>query len=325
LDESFKETHMQILERFFILFQNIYEYGVDYTKFIVDLESGLVFIQQTLQSVVKDVKGKQLLSEGLYLFGVMLLLVDMKIPGEPREKLIMSYYRYKGKETDNIDQICKLFKRTGFVTGQPWPKLYPCDYFSRFSISKDLVSMLIGKLRSDDVYLQTNFYPLPDHRSTALFTQSSMLYVILYFKPDTLKTEKAIMREIIDKFFPDNWVITYFMGHTVDISTTWNQYNASNLGKQTTNKGLQNTIQLEQVELLTKKHVKFLKESIEEVEQYLKEGVLSEENVLDNILKLLDCLRQCNVTLRWLILHRTSENKKIKGKEINKNQSLYVH
>jgi WASH complex subunit strumpellin len=113
LDESFKETHIQILERFFILFDNIYQYGVDYVKFIQDLESGLVFIQQTLQNVIKDIKGKQLLSEGLYLFGVMLLLVDLKIPGDAREKMIMSYYRYKGKETNNIDSICKLFKKTG--------------------------------------------------------------------------------------------------------------------------------------------------------------------------------------------------------------------
>jgi WASH complex subunit strumpellin len=123
-----------------------------------------------------------------------------------------------------------------------------------------------------------------DHRSTALFTQSSMLYIILYFKPETLKNEKSIMREIVDKFFPDNWVITYFMGHTVDISNTWNQYTASNLA-------LGNTIQMEQVEKLTKVHVKLLKESIDEVNKFLKEGVLIEEYVLDNITKLLNCLR----------------------------------
>ena len=39
--------------------------------------------------------------------------------------------------------------------------------------------------------------------------------------------------------------------------------------------------------------------------------MLTEEYVLDNINKLLNCLRHCNVTLRWLILHRTSDNKKL--------------
>ena len=33
-----------------------------------------------------------------------------------------------------------------------------------------------------------------------------MLYVVLYFEPDVLKNETATMREIVDKFFPDNWV-----------------------------------------------------------------------------------------------------------------------
>lgn len=49
--------------------------------------------------------------------------------------------------------------------------------------------MIIGRLRSDDIYMQTSYYPLPEHRSTALFTQAGMLYVILYFKPDILKKE----------------------------------------------------------------------------------------------------------------------------------------
>ena len=33
-----------------------------------------------------------------------------------------------------------------------------------------------------------------------------MLYVVLFFEPDLLKNEAATMREIVDKFFPDNWV-----------------------------------------------------------------------------------------------------------------------
>jgi len=33
--------------------------------------------------------------EALYLYGVMLLLMDMRIPGVARERMIVSYYRYK--------------------------------------------------------------------------------------------------------------------------------------------------------------------------------------------------------------------------------------
>lgn len=53
---------------------------------------------------------------------------------------------------------------------------------------------------------QVSAYPLPEHRSTALANQAAMLYVCLYFSPSILHTQQAKMREIVDKYFPDNWV-----------------------------------------------------------------------------------------------------------------------
>jgi len=81
-----------------------------------------------------------------------------------------------------------------------------CLLVSRVAISKTFINMVLGRLRSDDLYNQIVAYPLPEQRSTALATQASMLYVILYFAPDMLHTQQAVMREIVDKHFPDNWV-----------------------------------------------------------------------------------------------------------------------
>lgn len=39
------------------------------------------------------------------------------------------------------------------------------------------------------------------------------------------------------------------------------------------------------------------------LDKYLKEGVLTEEFVLDNIPKMMNVLRDSNVALRWLMLH----------------------
>ena len=78
--------------------------------------------------------------------------------------------------------------------------------FRRVPVNPEYVNMVIGRLRSDDVYNQISAYPQPEHRSTALATQASMLYVILYFEPDILLNQQAKMREIVDKHFPDNWV-----------------------------------------------------------------------------------------------------------------------
>ncbi|KAF0972785.1 hypothetical protein FDP41_009034 [Naegleria fowleri] len=365
LDESFKESHMPILERFYTLFKAIYNYYKDFIKFMNDLDQGY-YIQQTLESILVNQDGKQLLAESLYLYGVMLMLLDLKIPGIVRERMLMSYFRYKGAgEIPNIDDVCKLCRSTGFdstyylhreyfyqhgggvgsnsgaffdyssesgsSSGMPtssstspnspnvvggsnmqlhgappsFPEAYPTDYFNRFPLPDQVVSMIIGRLRSDDIYLQTSYYPLPEHRSVALSTQAAMLYIILYFKPNMLNNEMAIMREIVDKHFPDNWVISYYMGFTVDLTVVWKDFKAANLA-------IQNIVTLNHVKNLTESfHNISLPKLIDQLNQYLVEGVLVEEYVLDNINKLVACLRDCNVTLRWLLLHRTSQNKKV--------------
>ena len=47
---------------------------------------------------------------------------------------------------------------------------------------------------------------------------------------------QAVMREIVDKHFPDNWVIAYYLGFTADLSIEWSRYKAAKAA-------LSNTIQ----------------------------------------------------------------------------------
>ncbi len=77
----------------------------------------------------------------------------------------------------------------------------------RIPIAPIYLDVVIGHLRSDDIYHQIATHPHPDHRSTALAQQAAMLVICLYFTPDILHNQTAKMREIVDKFFPDNWVI----------------------------------------------------------------------------------------------------------------------
>ena len=70
---------------------------------------------------------------------------------------------------------------------------------ARLPLQKNAISLIIGRLRSDDIYSAIRAYPLPEHRSTALAPQAAMLYLILYLSPDTLRKEQATMREIVDK------------------------------------------------------------------------------------------------------------------------------
>ena len=94
-----------------------------------------------------------------------------------------------------MDAVCKLCERTGFsVESAKVPSQYPEKYFARFALPTDVVTMIVGRLRTDDIYGQMECYPDPTHRSTALATQARMLYIILYFTPQILKNDHTVMR-----------------------------------------------------------------------------------------------------------------------------------
>ncbi|XP_077866142.1 WASH complex subunit 5-like [Saccoglossus kowalevskii] len=239
--------------------------------------------------------------EALFLYGVMLLVIDMRIEGVIRERMLVSYHRYSAAQASvdsNIDDVCKLLRSTGYssIPGSRRPPNYPESYFLRVPINRQFVSMLIGRLRSDDIYNQISAYPFPEHRSTALATQASMLYVILYFAPEILHQQQAKMREIVDKHFPDNWVTSIYMGIPVNLMDAWEPYKAARTA-------LNNTLDLSNVRELAARYATKVPKLNDLVKRYLQEGTLTEEYVLDNIPKLMNCLRECNVTIRWLMLH----------------------
>ena len=97
--------------------------------------------------------------EAAYLFGCMLLFLDMRIPGYARERIVVSHYRNKGEfALDNLDNVTKLCRSTGYnkAPGSKRPSNYPEDYFGRFSLPDDVVGYLVDRLRSDDVYNQVS-------------------------------------------------------------------------------------------------------------------------------------------------------------------------
>lgn len=301
LDEEFRENNIEILTRFYQAFSSIHKYVTDLTKFLEDLEEG-IYIQHSLESVLINDDGKQLLCEALFLYGVMLIIIDTKIEGVVRERILVSYYRYSAQKAaagdSNIDDVCKLLRSTGFsnAPGAKRPPNYPESYFNRVHINSEYVNMVIGRLRSDDIYNQISAYPLPEHRSTALATQASMLYVILYFEAEILHNQQAKMREIVDKHFPDNWVISVYMGMTVNLLDAWSPYKAASTA-------LNNTLEAGNIREQASKYANKLEKLHIPLEKYLKEGVLTEEFVLDNIPKMMNVMRDSNVTLRWLMLH----------------------
>ena len=303
LDLEVQENHSEILDRCYKLFESIWKYQADFAKYIDDVQNGF-YIQHSLDDIFMEVAGKQLICEALYLYGTMLLLLEERIPGAVREKIMIAAYRYRGEGLlSNIDEVCRLCRSTGYIPGQGLkrPKNHPTSFFSRFAPCEDFVRLVIGCLQTDDIYNMATSFPSPDHRSTRLAQQGSILFTILFFAPDVLNNQFAIMREFVDKYFNDNWIIATYMGYVVDLSIEWAPYPAARTA-------LQNTINVSFVRQLNLRNEVSITKCNEELKDFLMEGVLQEDYFLDNIASLMKCVRACNVALRWRLMHRRCQN-----------------
>lgn len=310
LDENFRESYIEIIERFYQLYTSIFHYYQDFIKYLDNIRAGF-FLEYTLESILLQRDGKQLLCECMYNFGVMLLLLDRLIPAYSRERILVSYYRYKGQSAiENVKDIFLLCKNTGYNPASVFPKQYPVKYFERFGFNKtpykEVVENLIEQIKSDDIYQQLNSYPSSHHRSVALAQQASMIFVCSFFCPNLLNEEHTKMREIVDKHFYDNWIIPIYQGYLVDITQYWGGFEASK-------KALNNNV-VEPIVAKTAMNYQIKVKSLrKELRLYLKEGKLLDDYVLDNVQPLLECLRECNITIRWLLLHRNCRDKHLRA------------
>lgn len=72
------------------------------------------------------------------------------------EKHVFFFSAARSSGDSNLDDICKLLRSTGYSSqpGAKRPANYPESYFQRVPISATFTSMVIGRLRSDDIYNQ---------------------------------------------------------------------------------------------------------------------------------------------------------------------------
>jgi WASH complex subunit strumpellin len=324
LDKEVYDTHIDFLESFMTLFRSIYGYVTELNRFVVEIQDGQ-YVAQTLDTILDSLEGRQLLCELYQLYGVMLLLMDHKIGGVVRERIIVSYIRYRGSgeaHTVDVAELCRSTddekSRGGGGTGHASPtsaassassvtdrsfpvpgglSTYPLRYFERVPIQKGVVGRLLACLRSDDIYRMASHYPNPEHRSAAMALQGSLVYVLLFFCGDILLQQLPVMKELVEKHFADNWVVHYYAGFTADLSVAWAAFPAAR-------DALRRTLEQHNVVYHLQLMRNMLSRSIERVNAVLQEGVLTESYVLDNVhATLLPIITEANVVLRWFVLH----------------------
>jgi hypothetical protein len=85
LDDEVKENNLGLIVRFYNMFESIHKFVMDLLRYLGDVEEG-VYVSHTLDRILLDVDGKQLMSEALYLYGMMLWLLDLRIDGQVRAR-----------------------------------------------------------------------------------------------------------------------------------------------------------------------------------------------------------------------------------------------
>ncbi len=112
------------------------------------------------------------------------------------------------------------------------------------------------------------------------------------------------MREIVDKFFPDNWVVDVYMGKTVNLVEAWESFRAAR-------QALANNLEPRYVKDVAVGRGRAVPELVAQTQSRLRQGHLTSELILDDSHRLLNLIRDCNVALRWMILHATSASSKV--------------
>ena len=211
--------------------------------------------------------------------------------------MLVSYYRYSGEAGHNshMDTVCELLRSTGYQPHAKRPVGYPETLLARVPVQKSLITkvgpllistvfhfplyhQLVARLRSEDLYSLQPHFPEPSERSTALATQASMLYVLLYFEPGILRNETALMREIVDKHFCDNWVISIYMGNIIWLPEAWDQYKAAKAA-------ITNTTANAEVKKVAGKQGNQLRGLVPRLQEFLTEGSITHDNLLDSVNK----------------------------------------
>ncbi|WOL12606.1 WASH complex subunit strumpellin [Canna indica] len=316
LEDQLRESCSDFLHRFFLLANGAIMYYLELLKYLNDLQEGLS-VQCTLDRVLDDEFGRQLLTESMQLFGCLLLLVEHRMGGFLREKLLVAYLRYNHCfDSPNIKQIslfCCAHRPTSDTVHDfnllplRWTMILiekPEDILGRFPLPKLVVDAVICRLRKDDLYNQVRHYPDPQHRTVALSLQARCLFILLLHSPEFLH-DGFVMREIVDRFFKDHWVVPIFLHYAVDLFVSWDAYKEAKLSLSS-----YHSPTLIRDRCLN--HSKKVRHLLPKIDLVLSSGVLTKDYVLARSQHLFSLVRDCNVALCWLLLHRSSTDKKLR-------------
>ena len=180
-----------------------------------------------LRELLAEEEGVRLVAEAVYAAGLALMLLETRIDGALRERLLVAHYRAEhaaGREPSADDvATCRLCRaapvaRVGrsSATRVDWPQL-----FARAALPQAVAEQVARRV----IELGSVF---DDELGGAGGTATaSVLYVVLFFAPELLRADRGLMDSLAERVLRRAFVLPYFLGQLADLSFDWAPFPAA--------------------------------------------------------------------------------------------------
>lgn len=335
LEAAFFMEYEDLINQYHDLFESVLSYYHDIYAFLEKLQSGYFIQYEKIASILGHEEGVQLLVETLYLHASAMIAIDLYIPGTIRERFIIAHKRFSKishsasmsslsssdqfhSPAGNFEQKCKIFERVesnsnykNIKNDMTFVKVSE-GFVNRLKMPSTCVEEILSFLLGRNIYPGIeNSYPDVLHQYARLSKQSSMFFVILQLQPD-FTNDDEICRHIVGKYLGDNWVIPLYNGELVDLSLDCDKFGEY----------IESSLPETKVSALYDKNARQIILWIDEIQKYLDQNILSELYVLEHFDKIMTCVRNANVALKWRILHRASPILSMHTKKGSSNDSF---
>ncbi|KAK5977067.1 hypothetical protein GCK32_008829 [Trichostrongylus colubriformis] len=264
LQDSFYSANGDLITRFSALFQALANFLCSLKEYCDQVGNERVGISY-LDIMDVDI---------LYHIGMVLMYLDNFLPGPIRERIYVAIYR-NSDERRNVEFL------VDFLKMHP-TNSEPCYLFDRLKLSESLVEKCLSCCETIHREGTNDFGKLYVDRSTLI----KWIFICLAFKPSTLKNDAMKMRQIVEDFFRDEWVIQLGLGLNVNLLDYWQSYRAALTA-------ITNHVDLNKAKSMASYHYNALSKLS------IPQGKIS-PNDFDAHIRLIS---QYNTSLRWLILH----------------------
>ena len=253
-----------------------------------------------LRELLAEEEGVRLVAEAVYAAGLALMLLETRIDGALRERLLVAHFRAEhaaGREPSADDAAtCRLCRaapvaRVGrsSATRVDWPQL-----FARAALPQAVAEQVARRV----IELGSVF---DDELGGAGGTATaSVLYVVLFFAPELLRADRGLMDSLAERVLRRAFVLPYFLGQLADLSFDWAPFPAARkaLGREVAKE--------KTVRQLAGGYAARLPVLQAELRQ------LGDSTGTDDLVAAVDTVKEGNEILQWVLLHSASQDDRLR-------------